>query len=96
MDKGEHICQSLILGYSLACGLTEILFNQVASFIFLDLPVGTGFSYARTSEARQSDDLQASDHAYQFLRKVIRSLISNFCVIQILKSNFYLQMTFDI
>ncbi|KAH0760271.1 hypothetical protein KY290_023764 [Solanum tuberosum] len=43
--------------------------TKVASFIFLDLPVGTGFSYARTSEARQSDDLQASDHAYQFLRK---------------------------
>ncbi|PHT50818.1 hypothetical protein CQW23_10565 [Capsicum baccatum] len=43
--------------------------TKVASFIFLDLPVGTGFSYARTSAARQSDDLQASDHAYQFLRK---------------------------
>uniref|UniRef100_M1AZE1 Serine carboxypeptidase n=1 Tax=Solanum tuberosum TaxID=4113 RepID=M1AZE1_SOLTU len=43
--------------------------TKVVSFIFLDLPVGTGFSYARTSEARQSDDLQASDHAYQFLRK---------------------------
>ncbi|XP_060200760.1 serine carboxypeptidase-like 17 [Lycium barbarum] len=43
--------------------------TKVASFIFLDLPVGTGFSYARTSAARQSDDLQASDHAYQFLHK---------------------------
>ncbi|KAM3342384.1 serine carboxypeptidase-like 9 [Capsicum galapagoense] len=43
--------------------------TKVASLIFLDLPVGTGFSYARTSAARQSDDLQASDHAYQFLRK---------------------------
>ncbi|KAF3665915.1 putative serine carboxypeptidase-like 19-like [Capsicum annuum] len=43
--------------------------SLVASFIFLDLPIGTGFSYARTSAARQSDDLQASDHAYQFLRK---------------------------
>lgn len=69
-----------------------MLFSQVASFIFLDLPVCTGFSYARTSVARQSDDLLASDHAYQFLHKVIRSLISNFCVTLILKSNFYLQM----
>ncbi|WMV26906.1 hypothetical protein MTR67_020291 [Solanum verrucosum] len=43
--------------------------TKIASFIFLDLPVGTGFSYARTSAARQSDDLQASDHAYQFLQK---------------------------
>ncbi|PHU20461.1 Serine carboxypeptidase-like 2, partial [Capsicum chinense] len=43
--------------------------TKVASFIFLDLPVCTGFSYARTSAARQSDDMQASDHAYQFLHK---------------------------
>uniref|UniRef100_M1AZE2 Serine carboxypeptidase n=1 Tax=Solanum tuberosum TaxID=4113 RepID=M1AZE2_SOLTU len=43
--------------------------TKIASFIFLDLPVGTGFSYARTSAAHQSDDLQASDHAYQFLQK---------------------------
>ncbi|MCD7454871.1 hypothetical protein HAX54_026242 [Datura stramonium] len=43
--------------------------TKVASFIFLDLPVGTGFSYARTSAARQSDNLQASAHAYQFLHK---------------------------
>ncbi|KAF3665916.1 putative serine carboxypeptidase-like 19-like [Capsicum annuum] len=43
--------------------------KKVASFIFLDLPVCTGFSYARTSAARQSDDMQASDHAYQFLHK---------------------------
>ncbi|PHT50817.1 Serine carboxypeptidase-like 2 [Capsicum baccatum] len=43
--------------------------TKVASFIFLDLPICTGFSYARTSAARQSDDMQASDHAYQFLHK---------------------------
>ncbi|KAM3237710.1 serine carboxypeptidase-like 9 [Capsicum annuum] len=43
--------------------------TKVASLIFLDLPVCTGFSYARTSAARQSDDMQASDHAYQFLHK---------------------------
>lgn len=43
---------------------------QVASIIFVDLPVGTGFSYARTSLASHSTDLQACDQAYQFLSKV--------------------------
>lgn len=43
--------------------------TKVASIIFLDLPVGTGFSYATTPSALQSSDFQASDHAYQFLRK---------------------------
>ncbi|KAI8548570.1 hypothetical protein RHMOL_Rhmol07G0282800 [Rhododendron molle] len=41
----------------------------VASIIFVDLPVGTGFSYARTSLASHSTDLQACDQAYQFLSK---------------------------
>lgn len=43
--------------------------TKAASIIFLDFPVGTGFSYARTPAALQSSDLQASDHAYQFLHK---------------------------
>ncbi|KAK6792662.1 hypothetical protein RDI58_011743 [Solanum bulbocastanum] len=46
-----------------------ITFEAVSSIIFLDLPVGTGFSYATTPAALQSSDLQASEHAYQFLRK---------------------------
>jgi len=54
--------------------LPELVLNpnswsKVASIIYLDLPVGTGFSYARTSLASYSTDLQASDQAYQFLRK---------------------------
>ena len=43
---------------------------QTASIIFLDLPVGTGFSYSRTSVASSSTDSQACDQAVQFLRKV--------------------------
>ncbi|XP_027073777.1 serine carboxypeptidase-like 11 [Coffea arabica] len=43
--------------------------TEVASIIFLDSPVGAGFSYARTAKASQSTDLQASEHNYEFLRK---------------------------
>lgn len=42
---------------------------KVASIIFLDSPVGTGFSYAKTAKASQSSDLQASGQAHEFLRK---------------------------
>ncbi|MCE3050083.1 hypothetical protein HAX54_046443 [Datura stramonium] len=49
--------------------LNPYSWTKAASIIFLDFPVGTGFSYATTPAALQSSDLQASDHAYQFLRK---------------------------
>ncbi|KAA8528449.1 hypothetical protein F0562_035804 [Nyssa sinensis] len=43
--------------------------TKEASIIFVDLPVGTGFSYARTQRASQSNDLQLCAQAYHFLRK---------------------------
>ncbi|KAK4722652.1 hypothetical protein R3W88_012885 [Solanum pinnatisectum] len=49
--------------------LNPYSWTKVSSIIFLDLPVGTGFSYATTPAALQSSDLQASEHAYQFLLK---------------------------
>ncbi|WMV27292.1 hypothetical protein MTR67_020677 [Solanum verrucosum] len=49
--------------------LNPYSWTKVSSIIFLDLPVGTGFSYATTPAALQSSDLQASEHAYQFLCK---------------------------
>nr|XP_027089819.1 serine carboxypeptidase-like 11 isoform X1 [Coffea arabica] len=45
--------------------------TEVASFIFLDFPVGTGFSYARTPDALQSNTLQACNQALEFLRKFL-------------------------
>ncbi|KAL3514422.1 hypothetical protein ACH5RR_027139 [Cinchona calisaya] len=49
--------------------LNPYSWTKVASIIFLDLPVGTGFSYAKTAKASQSTDLQACDQTYEFLRK---------------------------
>lgn len=43
--------------------------TKVANIIFVDLPVGTGFSYATNPAARHSNLHQASKHAYQFLLK---------------------------
>ena len=38
--------------------------------IFVDLPVGTGFSYATTLEASRSSDSIVAVQSYEFLRKV--------------------------
>ncbi|KAL8096250.1 hypothetical protein AgCh_037275 [Apium graveolens] len=54
--------------------------TKIASIIFLDLPVGTGFSYGRTSIASSSNDSQACAQAVQFLRKWLlshREFLSN-------------------
>uniref|UniRef100_A0A6M2ELU0 Uncharacterized protein n=1 Tax=Populus davidiana TaxID=266767 RepID=A0A6M2ELU0_9ROSI len=46
--------------------------TQVSSVIFLDLPVGTGFSYARTPIALQRSDFKQVSQAEQFLRKWLK------------------------
>ncbi|KAL8126980.1 hypothetical protein AgCh_014046 [Apium graveolens] len=43
--------------------------TKIANIIFLDSPVGTGFSYGRTSSASHSTDSKACAQALQFLRK---------------------------
>ncbi|XAR61977.1 hypothetical protein NMG60_11016540 [Bertholletia excelsa] len=43
--------------------------SQAANIIFADFPVGTGFSYGRTSAASHSTDLQACGQAHHFVRK---------------------------
>ncbi|KAM7514430.1 hypothetical protein LguiA_004013 [Lonicera macranthoides] len=46
----------------------------MASTLEFYSPVGTGFSYATTSRASQSTDLQMCDQAYQFLQKILQSI----------------------
>ncbi|XP_028765421.1 serine carboxypeptidase-like 2 isoform X2 [Neltuma alba] len=43
--------------------------TKVSNIIFPDLPVGTGFTYAKTEAAKQSSDSGGVRHADQFLRK---------------------------
>ncbi|XP_031283678.1 serine carboxypeptidase-like 18 [Pistacia vera] len=48
---------------------TLIIILQVANIIFLDALVGTGFSYAKTSEGYNIGDLTSASQTYEFLRK---------------------------
>nr|AZH81167.1 serine carboxypeptidase-like protein [Gastrodia elata] len=43
--------------------------TKLASMIFLDWPVGTGFSFSRTNEDYFNEDNQAKKQIYTFLRK---------------------------
>ncbi|KAK2632396.1 hypothetical protein EUGRSUZ_L01608 [Eucalyptus grandis] len=43
--------------------------TKVANIIFLDAPVGTGFSYATTSTAYDISDTSSAAQTYEFLRK---------------------------
>ncbi|KAL3514424.1 hypothetical protein ACH5RR_027141 [Cinchona calisaya] len=51
--------------------LSHNSWTEVASFILIDFPVGTGFSYAKTPQALESNTLQACNQAIQFLRKFL-------------------------
>nr|GMD04309.1 serine carboxypeptidase-like 11 [Ipomoea batatas] len=49
--------------------LNPYSWTKVASFIFLDLPVRTGFSYAKSSKNYTATDVETSYHAAEFIRK---------------------------
>nr|GLL30169.1 serine carboxypeptidase-like 11 isoform X2 [Ipomoea trifida] len=49
--------------------LNPYSWTKVASFVYLDLPVGTGFSYAKSAKNYTSDTLEASNHGAEFIRK---------------------------
>ncbi|XP_010556473.1 PREDICTED: serine carboxypeptidase-like 18 isoform X2 [Tarenaya hassleriana] len=48
---------------------TSYSWTKVASIIFLDQPVGTGFSYARTRLADKPSDTRQAVQVYEFVRK---------------------------
>ncbi|KAL8488767.1 hypothetical protein ACS0TY_024897 [Phlomoides rotata] len=54
--------------------LNEYSWTKRANIIFLDQPVGTGYSYAKTSEASYSNDTLSAKLTYEFLRKSLPQL----------------------
>ncbi|CDP06914.1 unnamed protein product [Coffea canephora] len=62
--------------------LNPSTWTKVVSIIFLDSPVGTGFSYAKTAKASQSSDFQASDQAYEFIRKEMRTALNHVLILR--------------
>ncbi|XP_022768627.1 serine carboxypeptidase-like 7 isoform X1 [Durio zibethinus] len=51
--------------------------TKVSNVIFIDSPVGTGFSYATNNLAARTGDFKQVHHLHQFLRKVHPHLLSN-------------------
>ena len=51
---------------------------QVANIIYLDQPVGTGFSYSRNQLSDTPSDTEAAKRVNEFLRKVKCKLTSTF------------------
>ena len=47
---------------------------QIANVIFVDAPVGTGFSYSTTMEGYDVSDTLSAAQTYEFLRKVRESV----------------------
>lgn len=43
---------------------------QTANIIFIDAPVGAGFSYANATDAWDTTDTEWAAQAYEFLRNV--------------------------
>ncbi|XP_076886635.1 serine carboxypeptidase-like 18 [Bidens hawaiensis] len=51
--------------------LNQDSWTKMASIIFLDIPAGTGFSYAKTKDASISSDSNVADQAHDFVRRFL-------------------------
>ncbi|KAL5538311.1 hypothetical protein UlMin_043116 [Ulmus minor] len=49
--------------------LNQYSWTKISNIIFVDSPVGTGFSYAKTSSAYETGDFKQVDNLYEFLLK---------------------------
>ncbi|XP_054818909.1 serine carboxypeptidase-like 18 isoform X3 [Prosopis cineraria] len=49
--------------------LNPYAWTQVLNVMYIDLPVGTGFSYSQTQEGYHSSDIMWIENAYDFLQK---------------------------
>ncbi|KAF7815578.1 serine carboxypeptidase-like 13 isoform X2 [Senna tora] len=49
--------------------LNPYAWSKVLNVIYMDIPVGTGFSYSRTQEGYHSSDKLWVEHGYDFLKK---------------------------
>lgn len=79
MDKGRKFLHPWIIYLQLNVTV-EIMFHvmvQIANIIFVDAPVGTGFSYSTTWEGYQVSDTLSAAETYEFLRKVRESVFLN-------------------
>lgn len=47
----------------------EYAWTKTASFIFLDAPVGTGYSYSTTQEGWYTSDSKSGEQSYEFLKQ---------------------------
>ncbi|XP_059445669.1 serine carboxypeptidase-like 13 [Corylus avellana] len=58
--------------------LNPYSWTKVASIIFLDAPVGSGFSYATSSQGYNITDLTSAAQTYEFLRKWLKDIHPEF------------------
>ncbi|KAK7316608.1 hypothetical protein RJT34_00197 [Clitoria ternatea] len=49
--------------------LNPYAWTDTLNMMYIDIPVGTGFSYSETQEGYNSTDVLSVDHAYEFLQK---------------------------